>query len=51
MIPEIRLCQWEVTGKMYEYNTNCDKACTDINLREEMRWKFCATNLTNDPSP
>jgi hypothetical protein len=25
--PEIRLCQWKVTGKVH--NKICDKACTD----------------------
>jgi hypothetical protein len=27
-IPQSRLCQWKVTGKMY--NTNCDITCRDL---------------------
>jgi hypothetical protein len=32
-------------------NKNCDKACTDLKLREKRRWKFYATNLATKPSP
>jgi hypothetical protein len=39
---QTKLCQWEITGKMY--NKNCDKTCTDLKLRYERKWKLYATN-------
>jgi hypothetical protein len=33
------------------YNKNCDKACTDLNVRLKRRWKYYATNLATKPSP
>jgi hypothetical protein len=30
-------------------NKNCDKACTDLKLRQKRRWKLYATTLAHKP--